>query len=267
MADRPESSDRTCVLVAGARTPMGRLLGGLKDFSAAELGGFAIRGALSRPGSPGGRRVRDHGAGAHRGRGPDPRPSGRGEGGHPDDRPRAHVNKVCLSGIDAIALADQLIRAGEFDIVVAGGQESMTSAPHLLPRLPAGLQVRRRHAASTTWRSTACGTRSPTRRWGAHRGRQRVGPAFAARSRTPTPPAPTSRGAALEERAVRRRDRPGGDPAAQGRAADVRATTRASGPTRPSRPSPGCGPHSVPTAPSRRAPPRRSPTAPPRWSS
>ena len=85
--------------------------------------------------------------------------------GIPMTVPALTINKVCLSGIDAIALADQLIRAGEFEIVVAGGQESMTNAPHLLREAPRGLQVRRRRRCATTWRSTGCGTRSPTRRW------------------------------------------------------------------------------------------------------
>ena len=134
------------VIVAGARTPMGRLLGSLKDFSGADLGGVAIKAALERSGrAPGPGRLRDHGPGAAGRRRADPGAPGRGQGGHPDVAcPALTINKVCLSGLDAIALADQLIRAGEFDIVVAGGLESMTQAPHLLPKSRAGLQVRRR---------------------------------------------------------------------------------------------------------------------------
>ena len=86
-------------------------------------------------------------------------------GGIPMYVPALTINKVCLSGIDAIALADQLIRAGEFDVVVAGGQESMTRAPHLLDKVAGRVQVRRRHPASITWPTTACTTSSPTRRW------------------------------------------------------------------------------------------------------
>lgn len=124
---------RTSVIVAGARTPMGRLLGSLKDFSGADLGGVAIAGALARAGITGDQvqyvimgQVLTAGAGQI------PARQAAARGGIPMTVPALTVNKVCLSGIDAIALADQLIRAGEFDVVVAGGQESMTQAPHLL---------------------------------------------------------------------------------------------------------------------------------------
>ena len=84
-ADRPVS-----VIVAGARTPMGRLLGSLKDFSGSDLGGFAIKGALEKAGvRPGPGRLRHHGPGAAGRRGPDPRPPGRRKRRHPDDRPGA----------------------------------------------------------------------------------------------------------------------------------------------------------------------------------
>ena len=69
--------------------------------------------------------------------------------------PALTINKVCLSGLDAIALADQLIRAGEFDIVVAGGQESMTNAPHLLPKSRAGFKYGDDRAARRAWPTTA----------------------------------------------------------------------------------------------------------------
>ena len=125
----------TNVIVAGARTPMGRLLGSLKGFSGADLGGFAIKEALSRAGITGDQvqyvimgQVLQAGAGQM------PARQAAVKAGIPMSVPALTVNKVCLSGLDAIALADQLIRAGEFDIVVAGGQESMTNAPHLLPK-------------------------------------------------------------------------------------------------------------------------------------
>jgi acetyl-CoA C-acetyltransferase len=123
------------VIVAGARTPMGRLLGGLKQFTGADLGGFAIRAALERAGITGDQveyviMGQVLGAGA----GQIPARQAAVKAGIPMTVPALTVNKVCLSGLDAIALADQLIRAGEFDVVVAGGQESMTNAPHLLPR-------------------------------------------------------------------------------------------------------------------------------------
>jgi acetyl-CoA C-acetyltransferase len=122
------------VIVAGARTPMGRLLGSLKSFSGADLGGFAIKAALDRAGI-GGDQVQYviMGQVLQAGAGQIPARQAAVKAGIPMNVPALTVNKVCLSGLDAIALADQLIRAGEFDIVVAGGQESMTNAPHLLP--------------------------------------------------------------------------------------------------------------------------------------
>ncbi|NJA57179.1 acetyl-CoA C-acetyltransferase [Streptomyces sp. NEAU-H3] len=129
----------TSVIVAGARTPMGRLLGSLKSFSGADLGGFAIRAALERAGI-GGEQVQYviMGQVLQAGAGQIPARQAAVKAGIPMSVPALTVNKVCLSGLDAIALADQLIRAGEFDIVVAGGQESMTNAPHLLPNSRAG---------------------------------------------------------------------------------------------------------------------------------
>ena len=128
-------SDTTSVLVAGARTPMGRLLGSLAGFSGADLGGIAIKGALEKAGVTGDQvdyvimgQVLTANAGQI------PARQAAVAGGIPMDVPALTINKVCLSGINAIALADQLVRAGEADIVVAGGQESMSQAPHLLPR-------------------------------------------------------------------------------------------------------------------------------------
>ncbi|MFG2560225.1 acetyl-CoA C-acetyltransferase [Streptomyces sp. NPDC048496] len=125
----------TSVIVAGARTPMGRLLGSLKSFSGADLGGFAIKAALDRAGI-GGDQVEYviMGQVLQAGAGQIPARQAAVKAGIPMSVPALTVNKVCLSGLDAIALADQLIRAGEFDVVVAGGQESMTNAPHLLPK-------------------------------------------------------------------------------------------------------------------------------------
>ncbi len=129
------STSTTSVIVAGARTPMGKLLGSLRSFSAAELGGFAIKAALDRAGI-GGDQVQYviMGQVLQAGAGQIPARQAAVKGGIPMSVPALTINKVCLSGLDAIALADQLIRAGEFDIVVAGGQESMTNAPHLLPK-------------------------------------------------------------------------------------------------------------------------------------
>jgi len=121
------------VIVAGARTPMGRLLGSLKGFSAAQLGGLAIKGALERSGvAPEQVQYVIMGHVIQAGAGQNSARQAAGAAGIGMDVPALTVNKVCLSGIDAIALADQLIRAGEFDVVIAGGMESMTNAPHVL---------------------------------------------------------------------------------------------------------------------------------------
>jgi acetyl-CoA C-acetyltransferase len=129
------------VIVAGARTPMGRLLGSLKGFSGAQLGGVAIRAALERAGvAPEQVQYVIMGQVLTAGAGQIPARQAAVAAGIPMDVPALTINKVCLSGIDAIALADQLIRAGEFDVVVAGGQESMTQAPHLLAKSREGFK-------------------------------------------------------------------------------------------------------------------------------
>jgi len=121
------------VLVSGARTPIGKLLGSLAGFQAVDLGGITIEAALSRAGIAGDQvdyvimgQVLQAGAGQITAR------QAAVKGGIPMTVPSLTINKVCLSGLDAIALADQLIAAGEYDVVVAGGMESMTNAPHLL---------------------------------------------------------------------------------------------------------------------------------------
>src|SRR5579883_3016734 len=127
------------VIVNGARTPMGRLLGSLKDFSGADLGAVAIKAALERAGvAPDQVQYVIMGQVLQAGAGQIPARQAAVKAGIPMNVPALTINKVCLSGLDAIALADQLIRAGEFDIVVAGGQESMTQAPHLLPNARTG---------------------------------------------------------------------------------------------------------------------------------
>ena len=127
------------VITGGARTATGRLLGALKDFAAVDLGRIVIRAALERSGLTGADpeyvimgQVLQAGAGQI------PARQAAVAAGIPMTVPALTINKVCLSGLDAIALAAQLIRAGEFEIVVAGGMESMTRAPHLLPGARAG---------------------------------------------------------------------------------------------------------------------------------
>jgi acetyl-CoA C-acetyltransferase len=127
------SEPRQPVITGGARTPVGRLLGSLTSKSASELGGVAIAGALDRAGVPADQveyvimgHVLQAGAGQITAR------QAAVAAGVPMTVPALTVNKVCLSGLDAIALAAQLVRLGEYDIIVAGGMESMTNAPHLL---------------------------------------------------------------------------------------------------------------------------------------
>ncbi|MFY9887625.1 MAG: acetyl-CoA C-acetyltransferase, partial [Streptosporangiaceae bacterium] len=122
------------VIVGGARTPIGRLLGSLSGFSGVQLGGLAIKAALERAGIPGDRvEYVIMGQVLQAGEGQIPARQAAVAAGIPMTVPALSVNKVCLSGLDAIALAAQLIRAGEFDVIVAGGMESMSQSPHLLP--------------------------------------------------------------------------------------------------------------------------------------
>ncbi|MGZ8612939.1 MAG: acetyl-CoA C-acetyltransferase [Actinomycetota bacterium] len=122
------------VIVAGARTPIGKFRGALASRSAVELGAVAIREALERSGVAGDQvdyvimgHVLRAGTGQITAR------QAAVAAGIPREVPALNVDKVCLSGIDAIALADQLIRAGEVEVVVAGAMESMTQAPYLVP--------------------------------------------------------------------------------------------------------------------------------------
>ncbi|WP_137874186.1 acetyl-CoA C-acetyltransferase [Rhodococcus sp. Q] len=134
-------TNNVSVIVAGARTPMGRLQGSLKDFSGSDLGGVAIKGALDKAGV--GPEQVDYvimGQVLTAGAGQIPARQAAVAAGIPMSVPALTINKVCLSGVNAIAMADQMIRAGEFDIVVAGGQESMTQAPHMLEKSRAGFK-------------------------------------------------------------------------------------------------------------------------------
>jgi acetyl-CoA C-acetyltransferase len=135
------SEPRQPVIVGGARTPVGRLLGSLASKSASELGGIAIAGALDRAGVRPDQveyvimgHVLQAGAGQITAR------QAAVAAGLGMTVPALTVNKVCLSGLDAIALAAQLVRLGEYDVIVAGGMESMTNAPHLLPKSRAGFR-------------------------------------------------------------------------------------------------------------------------------
>jgi acetyl-CoA C-acetyltransferase len=121
-------------IVAGARTPIGKMSGALASFSAMDLGGFAIKAALERAGVP--PEQVDYvfmGQVIQAGAGQMPARQAGFRGGIPLSVPSSLVNKVCLSGLNTIYLADLMIQAGEADVVVAGGMESMTNAPYLLP--------------------------------------------------------------------------------------------------------------------------------------
>jgi acetyl-CoA C-acetyltransferase len=128
-------------IVAGARTPIGKMSGALGGFSAAELGGFAIKAAMERAGV----QAADvdyvfMGQVLMAGQGQIPARQAAAKAGVPLDVPATSVNKVCLSGLNTIYLADQMIATGEADVVVAGGMESMTSAPYLLPGARGGFR-------------------------------------------------------------------------------------------------------------------------------
>jgi acetyl-CoA C-acetyltransferase len=119
-------------IIAGARTPIGKMSGALASFSAADLGGFAIAAALQRAG------VAPHevehvimGQVLMAGQGQVPSRQAAAKAGIPMSVPSISINKVCLSGLNSIYLADQMISSGEADIVIAGGMESMTNAPYL----------------------------------------------------------------------------------------------------------------------------------------
>src|SRR5437879_7865654 len=130
------------VIVAGARTPFGKFGGAFKDVPAKSLGAHAIRAALERSGVEGKDvdyvimgQVLQAGAGQITAR------QAAIRAGIPQEVPAVTINKVCLSGLNAIAMADQMIRAGELETVVAGGMESMTQAPYLLPKARFGARM------------------------------------------------------------------------------------------------------------------------------
>jgi acetyl-CoA C-acetyltransferase len=132
----------TSYIVAGARTPIGKLAGGLASFSAAELGGLAIKAALKRAGVTPDQvdfvfmgHVLQAGAGQITAR------QAASAAGIPMSTPSTTVNKVCLSGLNAIQLANMMILTGQAHIVVAGGMESMTNAPYLLPGARSGYRA------------------------------------------------------------------------------------------------------------------------------
>src|ERR671939_110541 len=130
------------VIVGGARTPIGKLSGALKDFTAMELGGFAISAALEKAGISGDQVdyvIMGHVIQA--GQGQITARQAAVKGGIPMNVPALTVNKVCLSGLNAIATAAQYVELGQAGLVVAGGMESMSGAPYLLPKARFGARM------------------------------------------------------------------------------------------------------------------------------
>jgi acetyl-CoA C-acetyltransferase len=130
------------VIVSGARTPIGKFLGAFSDFSAMDLGGFAVAEALNRAGLSGDQidyvimgQVLQGGQGQITAR------QAAVKGGVPMDVPCITINKVCLSGLNAVHMADTLIKAGEIEIAIAGGMESMTAAPYAMPKGRTGARM------------------------------------------------------------------------------------------------------------------------------
>ena len=130
------------VIIGGARTPIGKLSGGLAGFAATDLGGFAIKAALERAGvSPEQVDYVFMGQVLQAGTGQITARQAAANAGIPMTVPATTINKVCLSGLNSIYLADLMIQSGQADVVVAGGMESMTQAPYLLPEARAGYRL------------------------------------------------------------------------------------------------------------------------------
>jgi acetyl-CoA C-acetyltransferase len=130
------------VIVSGARTPIGKLAGALAGFSAMDLGGIAIKAALERAGvSPEDVDYVFMGQVLQAGQGQITARQAAAKAGIPLTVPATTINKVCLSGLNSVYLADQMIASGDADIVVAGGMESMTNAPYVLPGARAGYRI------------------------------------------------------------------------------------------------------------------------------
>src|SRR5436190_13356061 len=130
------------VIVSPVRTPTGKFLGALKDFTAPQLGALVVREAVRRAGiDPAGVDECIMGNVVTAGEGQNPTRQAALRGGLPDHVAALTVNKVCGSGLKAVMLADQGIRVGDIDIAVAGGMESMSNCPYLLPRVRDGLRM------------------------------------------------------------------------------------------------------------------------------
>ena len=225
------------LIVAGARTPIGKLSGALSSLSAADLGGFAISAALERAGvAPDEVQHVIVGQVLMAGQGQVPSRQAAVKAGIPMRVPAVNVNKVCLSGLNAIYLADQMIASGDADVVVAAGIESMTNAPYLADGARGGfrygnVELRDAIIADGLWCAfDAClmglGTERYTGGGISREDQDAVGRAL-----------PRAGGGGDQGGPPGRRDRTGVDPAAQGRAGRRSRPTRASAPARRSRAS------------------------------
>jgi hypothetical protein len=247
----------------------GPMSGSLKDFSATDLGGFAIKGALEKAGITGDQvdyvimgQVLQAGCGQMTARQAAVKAASRWTSR------RSPINKVCLSGINAIALADQLIRAGEFEVVVAGGHGVDDQRPAPAREEPRGLQVRHRqdarpHGLRRSVRRLHRPGHGQPHRVGQHR-RPRVHPRGAGRLLGSQPP---ERRQGVEGRPTSTTRSSGADPAAQGRPDRVqgrRGHPRGHHRRVAGRAAPGLRARTARSPP---APPRRSPTGPARSSS
>lgn len=137
-----EASVTRSVILSSARTPIGKLSGAFASMTAMDLGGYAISAALERAGL-GGDQI-DYVLMGHvlqAGQGQITARQAAVKGGISMSTPANTINKVCLSGLNTLYLADQMIRSGDADVVIAGGMESMTNAPHLLQGARAGLRM------------------------------------------------------------------------------------------------------------------------------
>src|SRR5262252_2045143 len=135
-------NDRDAVIVSGARTPIGKFLGALSSFKAPDLGGFAIKAAMERAGVKAGEPDEVFmGNVAQGGEGQAPARQAMIKGGIAPTVPATTINKVCGSGLKAVMFAAQAIRAGDGDIFVAGGMESMSNAPYLLAKARTGYRM------------------------------------------------------------------------------------------------------------------------------
>jgi acetyl-CoA C-acetyltransferase len=205
------------VIVSGARTPIGKLSGAYADLTAQQLGTTAIQKALEQAGISGDQvEYLIMGQVIQAGAGQNPARKAGTDAGIPMSVPSFTLNKVCLSGLDAIALADQMIQAGDYDVVVAGGMESMTAAPYLLPKARRGykygggkiLDATEYDALTDVYDQESMGASTDRFFEG-----DRPHPRGDGRVRGVLAPARGRRG---EERPFRRRARPGVGPAAQG---------------------------------------------------